>query len=98
MDIITRGLHGFTKGVLIDTATWATTAFIPDLASPTPVKIPGYAVEGIHWDDAISLGAGLGMSLYGVFKINTGTVIEGLGIMAGAFCLSRFQKGVASPW
>jgi hypothetical protein len=99
MSLVTRGLKGFVEGVLVDTTTWAMTAFFPGLVNSTPLKVPGYKPSGISWDDLLSLGTGFGVSVYGAFTANAGLAVEGLGMMAGAFTISRFQPGPAKkPW
>jgi len=99
MSLATRGLKGFAEGVLVDTATWAMTAYFPDLVKSTPLKVPGYKSTGISWDDLLAQLTGLSVSVYGAFTKNAGLAVEGLGMMAGAFVISRHQTGPAKkPW
>lgn len=99
MSLVTRGIKGFAEGVLVDTATWAMTAFFPKLVNSTPLKVPGYKPSGISWDDLLSLGSGFCVGLYGAFTKNAGLAVEGAGMMVGAFTISQFQPGPAKkPW
>lgn len=99
MGLAGRALRGFVEGIAVDTFTWMLTAYFPGLVKSTPLKVPGYKPTGISWDDLLSLGTGLGVTLYGAFKLNAGTFVEGLGMMAGAFFISRHQACPAKlPW
>jgi hypothetical protein len=90
-------LKGFIEGLAVDSITWITTAYFPQLANPSPLKIPGYDPRGIHWDDLISLGVSAGFIGLGIATKNTDRIAEGVGMALGSFILSKHQPGPAVP-
>ncbi|MEM5802189.1 MAG: hypothetical protein QXQ18_02260 [Candidatus Aenigmatarchaeota archaeon] len=59
---------GFLYGLGVDSLTWISTAYFPELAEPTILKFPGYAPAGTHGDDVISQGVSWARIVYGVFR------------------------------
>jgi hypothetical protein len=90
-NLLTRGIRGFVEGILVDTGTWMLTAYIPSLANPSGLRIPGYDPRGIHWDDLLSQLAAFGVVLYSAVKWDARVAVEGLGMSLGAFFISRHQ-------
>lgn len=99
MEYLLRGIRGFLEGILVDTGTWMLTAYIPSLAKPTGLRVPGYRPDGISWDDLLSQLAALGVILYGAVKWDGRIAFEGAAMSLGAFFVSRHQTGLAKkPW
>lgn len=94
--IFEHAARGFVEGMGVDAATWILTAYVPELANPSPLKLPGYDPDGTHWDDIISLGVSGAVVVLGAVKKNVPVLAEGLAMLAGNFILSRHQ-GPATP-
>lgn len=95
--IFEHAARGFVEGMGIDAATWILTAYIPELGTPSPIKIPTYDPDGVHYDDLISLGISGAVTVFGAVKKNLNVVAEGLAMFAGNYILSKHQLAPAVP-
>ena len=91
--IIEHVARGFVEGMGIDSALWITSAYIPELAQPSPIQIPGWHPpdQNTHWDDLISIGACAGVTVLGAVKKDINIIAEGISMIAGAYVLSMHQ-------
>jgi len=96
IEIFEHVARGFVEGMGVDSLTWIASAYYPDLAKPSPLKIPGYDPAGTHYDDIISLGVSGAVAVFGAVKKDWNVVAEGISMIAGAFILSKHQPA-ASP-
>lgn len=83
--------EGFVLGSGVDALLWATTAYAPDLATPSPLKLPFYTAEGVHYDDLAALSISAIATIYGIVKKDYGLVVKGIGMALGNVVISQFQ-------
>ena len=98
-DVTFRLGRGFIEGMGVDQGLYALTAYVPQLAEPSPIPIPGYAIGGAHWDDVIALAISGIVTAIGAYKRNANLAAEGVGMLIGDFIASQFQQcTVMPPW
>lgn len=68
--------------------------YIPQLTEPSPIKLPGYATAGVHYDDLIVLGSMGALAVKGYIDKNTKLTTMGLSGLLGAYIYSTvLRKG-----
>lgn len=85
--------RGFIEGMGIDSALWITSAYIPQLAQPSPIPIPGWhpPEQGTHWDDLLGIAIYGSVIALGAIKRDINIITEGVSMIAGAYILSQHQ-------
>lgn len=100
--VLGSAVDGFLKGVSVDSLLWAASAYIPQLAEESPIRIPGwhppYPEAKTHWDDIIGIAISAGVIAYGAVKKEANTVIEGASMIAGEWIISKFQPLPVKPF
>jgi len=83
---------GFLIGIGVDALMSGLTKYFPDLAQPSPIKLPGYDPNGVHYDDLIAL---LGLSGFAigsyVTKKTDKAVLGAAGVIGSVFHSTVFQ-------
>lgn len=84
-------MEGFFLGagfdaILCGIAKW----YVPQLMEPSPIKIPGYDPEGVHWDDVIVLATSLGAAAFGGVKKDFNLLAKGLAMALGHYIMSAW--------
>ena len=90
---------GFLSGAGVDGILRGTAGnYIPQLTEPSPLKLPGYDPNGVHWDDLIALGIGAAVAGYGAMKKDNDLTVFGATMALGSYITSVvFQPAVPEP-
>lgn len=68
--------------------------YIPQLTKPSPLKLPGYAEHGVHYDDLITLGAMGAIAAKGAIDRDREKLVMGVSGLLGAYIYSTvLRKG-----
>lgn len=81
--------EGFVLGSGLDALLWAVTVYYPELAKSSPLKLPLYDSNGIHYDDLIALGLSALTAGYGAYKKDVGLALKGIGMILGSVTISH---------